>query len=106
MRDPVPPFGAPGSDPLQSFHRGVGSVVRATLALIGALLIPIGIIVGILTPLLPIGFPIIICGTVLLARNATWGRRFVRGTINRHPVLRKMAPNWLLRVIFGGDGRA
>ena len=76
-------------------------IVRATLAIFGVILIPAGMIIGFLTPFIPIGLPIVIVGVVLLARNAVWGRRFVQNTLRRHPTLERFAPGWLLTLIFG-----
>lgn len=91
----------PDTPEVSRVKQGFAAVLRASLALLGALLIPFGVIVGFLTPFIPIGLPIVIVGVVLLARNAVWGRRFVQNTLTRHPTLERFAPEWLLRLIFG-----
>ena len=92
--------------PVEHVQRGFTAIVRASLAALGALLIPLGIVIAFLTPILPIGLPIVILGVVLLARNAVWGRRFVQGTLRRHPGLERYAPDWLLKLIFGDHHKA
>ncbi len=82
-------------------QQSLAALIRSTLALLGALLIPVGVIVAFLTPILPVGLPIVILGVVLLARNAVWGRRFIQNTLARYPKLERFAPDWLMRLIFG-----
>ena len=103
-RDPPPtppPQGGPTFDPARGVARSVGAIIRGTLALLGLLLIPVGVIIAFLTPFLPIGLPIVILGVVLLARNAVWGRRWMQGVLARHPRLARFAPDWLMKLIFG-----
>lgn len=82
---------------------GLHAAMRQCLAVFGAFLIALAIPVGILTPFLPIGFPLAIIGVVLLGRNAAWGLRWMEGMMVRHPRLEQFAPNWLMRVVFGRD---
>ena len=77
------------------------SIFRNALAILGVILIPTGVIVALLTPILPVGLPIVILGVVLIARNATWGKRILQSILNRHPTLERFAPDWLLKLIFG-----
>lgn len=79
------------------------SLVRQCFALLGAVLIPIGIIIAILTPVLPIGLPIVILGVVLLGRNSIWGRRWMEGVLERHPSVERFAPNWMMKLVFGRE---
>ena len=89
--------------PGNAVQQSLSAIIRAALAIFGALLIPIGIVIAFLTPILPIGLPIVIVGVVLLARNAVWGKRFVQGTLRRYPKLERFAPDWLLKLIFGEE---
>lgn len=84
-------------------HQGFMAIVRSALAVIGFLLIPIGVIVAMLTPALPVGLPIIISGVVLASRNSAWGRRVFQAIVQKYPKLEKFAPDWLMRLIFGDD---
>ena len=94
--------GAPKSGaPVKLVRQSVARLLRTTLALLGALLIPLGVFIAFLTPIIPVGLPIVILGVVLLARNALWGRRWLQGMLARHPTLERFAPDWLMRLIFG-----
>lgn len=99
----TPPY--PRARSGNAFQQSISAIVRSALAILGALLIPIGVVIAFLTPILPIGLPIVIVGVVLLARNAVWGRRFVQGTLRKYPKLERFAPDWLLKLIFG-EGKA
>ncbi len=94
-RTSLPPLGLVGSS--------VRTVVRQASALFGLFLIVIAIPIGFLTPFLPIGLPIAIVGVVLLGRNALWGRRWMERVLARHPRVERMAPNWLMKAVFGRD---
>ncbi|MAK60632.1 MAG: hypothetical protein CMK09_06610 [Ponticaulis sp.] len=82
-------------------QQGLTRLIRATLALLGAILIPIGVVIAFLTPIIPVGLPIVILGVVLLARNAVWGRRWLQSMLAKYPKLERFAPDWLLKLIFG-----
>lgn len=82
-------------------QQGVMRLVRTTLALLGAFLIPVGVVIAFLTPIIPVGLPIVILGVVLLARNALWGRRWLQSMLAKYPSLERFAPEWLLKLIFG-----
>jgi len=92
---PQPPLGLVGSS--------VRIIVRQASALFGLFLIVIAIPIGVLTPFLPIGFPIAIVGVVLLGRNSLWGKRWMERVLVRHPQFERMAPNWLMKGVFGRD---
>tara|TARA_Y100000815_G_C13274439_1_gene474361 strand:- start:366 stop:701 length:336 start_codon:yes stop_codon:yes gene_type:complete len=84
---------------------GLMAVLRPILALLGAFLIVIGVPLAMMTPIpfVPIGLPVVILGTVLLARNSLAGRRWMQNMLHRHPKLERFAPNWLLKLIFGDE---
>jgi drug/metabolite transporter (DMT)-like permease len=99
-----------GEEPLPIGGAGVGAVFkgvrligRQTLALIGLLLVILSVPIGFLTPFLPIGLPVGIFGSALLARNSVWGQRLIRHLLRRYPRLEKIAPNWLLALILGKE---
>lgn len=96
-----PEGGVPKPGSSSVVHRGLANIIRQTLALLGVLLIPIGVIVALLTPIIPVGLPIVILGVVLVARNALWGRRAFQAILARHPSLERFAPDWLMRLILG-----
>ncbi len=81
--------------------RSAMALTRASLAGIGVVLVPTGVVVTMMTPILPIGLPIVILGVVLVARNASWGRRMFQAILAKYPRLERFAPDWLLRLIFG-----
>jgi len=76
---------------------------RQALALIGLFLVILSVPIGFLTPFLPIGLPVGIFGSALLARNSVWGQRLIRYLLKRYPRLEKIAPNWLLKLILGQE---
>ncbi|MBR9835123.1 MAG: hypothetical protein GYB42_08010 [Alphaproteobacteria bacterium] len=69
-------------------------------------MIILAIPIGLLTPFLPIGLPIAIVGTVLLGRNSIWGRRWMEGVMRRFPHVERLAPNWLMKLVFGREKQA
>ncbi len=87
--------------PRNVVHQGAMALLRQALVIIGIILIPTGVIVALLTPIIPVGLPIVILGVVLVARNASWGARLFRSILHRHPRLERFAPDWLLKLIFG-----
>lgn len=91
------PFGAVGAS-MRTF-------VRQLFALLGLLMIAIAIPIALVTPIVPIGLPIAIVGVALLGRNSLWGRRWMEGVLERHPRIERMAPNWLMKAVFGRDKR-
>lgn len=80
---------------------GARMLGRQTLALIGLILVILSVPIGFLTPFLPVGLPIGIFGSALLARNSVWGQRLIRYLLTRYPSLKKLTPNWLLKLILG-----
>ncbi len=89
--------------PIHVLRNGVNVAVRQVLAVSGLGLIVLAIPIGIATPILPIGLPMAIVGVVLLGRNAVWGRRWMEGVMKRHPRIERLAPNWLMKTVFGRD---
>jgi len=77
------------------------TVGRQALALLGLFLVILSIPIGFITPFIPIGFPIGILGSALLARNSVWGQRLIRYLMRRYPRLERIAPDWLLKLIMG-----
>ena len=76
---------------------------RQILALTGLIMIVVAIPIAFVTPIIPVGLPIAILGVVLLGRNAMWGRRWMESVLARHPRVERLAPNWLMRLVFGRD---
>lgn len=91
--------------PIHVLRNGVNVAARQVLAVSGLGLIALAIPVGIATPFIPVGLPMAIVGVVLLGRNAVWGRRWMEGVMARHPRLERLAPNWLMRSVFGREKR-
>lgn len=86
-------------------RQGVNVAVRQVLALVGLVLIVLAVPVGFATPFIPVGLPMGIVGVVLLGRNAVWGRRWMESVLTRHPRVERMAPNWLMKSVFGREKR-
>ena len=100
---PNPAKPTPAAKSMQALKGSVNVAFRQFLALLGLILIVLAIPIGILTPLLPIGLPIAILGVILLGRNAVWGRRWMESVLVRHPRIERFAPNWLMKLVFGGE---
>lgn len=81
--------------------QGARTLVRQGLALIGLFLVILSVPIGFITPFVPVGLPIGILGSALLARNSVWGQRLVRYLIRRYPRLEKLTPDWLMALIMG-----
>lgn len=94
-----------GIRPIASISYGVSTLMRQCLALFGLILIPISIVIGFLTPFLPIGLPIGILGVFLLGRYSVWGREWMESVLRRHPTIERLAPNRLMKVVFGREKR-
>lgn len=106
MADTEPPFRAPPpGDPFGSVGRGMQLIVRQTFAILGLTFIAISIPLGLLTPFIPIGLPIAIIGVILLGRSTKWGQRLMEGILTRYPSLERLAPNWLMKSVFGREKR-
>lgn len=82
---------------------GVKLIGRQALAIIGLVLVILSVPIGILTPFLPIGLPIGIFGSALLARNSVWGQRFIGYILDKNPNLERISPNWLIKLVLGRD---
>ncbi|MEM7006973.1 MAG: hypothetical protein AAF498_13935 [Pseudomonadota bacterium] len=95
--------GAGASQPERRIGVGVGMKIlfRQALALLGLFLVILSVPVGFLTPFLPVGLPLGILGSALLARNSVWGQQLIRYLLNRYPKLDKLTPDWLLKLITG-----
>ena len=91
---------------INSLRQGVNVAVRQMLALLGLVLIVLAVPVAFATPFIPVGLPMALVGVVLLGRNAVWGRRWMEGMLVRHPRLERMAPNWLMKRVFGREKQA
>jgi hypothetical protein len=91
------------SAPLGVVGASVRTLIRQAFALLGLLLIGIAVPIAFVTPFLPIGLPIGIMGVVLLGRNSMWGRNWMEGILARHPRVERMAPNWLMKAVFGRE---
>lgn len=103
LNEPMPVY--PPLKPIHVLRNGVNVAARQTLAITGLGLIALAIPVGIATPFIPVGLPMAIVGVVLLGRNAVWGRRWMEGMMARYPYLERLAPNWLMRSVFGREKR-
>lgn len=79
------------------------AIIRAFLAVLGGILIIIGVPLAIITPFpfVPIGLPVVISGVVLLGRNSDFGRRWMEGVLAKYPKVERFAPNWLMKIVFG-----
>ena len=83
-------------------------ILRRALSGAGALLILIGVPIGILTPIpaVPIGLTIVVLGAALLARNSEAGRKWLSGIISRYPRISALTPKWLNALVFGAEEQA
>lgn len=95
------------SAPLSYVGSSFRVVMRQMFALLGMVLIIIGVPIAIMTPFpfVPIGLPIVIIGVVLLGRNSVWGRNWMERVLQRHPSVESFAPGWLMKAVFGRDKR-
>lgn len=91
--------------PIAAMGQTMRNLLRQVLAILGLVLIVIGIPLAFLTPIpgLPIGLSVVILGVALLGRNSIWGRNWMEGVMERHPTIERFAPNWLMRLVFGRD---
>lgn len=86
---------------LASVGRGARVLGRQALAILGLVLVVLSIPLGVLTPFIPIGFPMGFFGTALLARNSVWGQQLIRYVLRRNPKLEAILPLWLKRLVLG-----
>ena len=99
----------PGSlRPFGGVRTGVQTLIRQAFAILGLILIIIGVPLAAVTPFpfVPIGLPVVILGVVLLGRNSVWGRNWMEGVLRRWPSIERFAPNWLMKAVFGRDKAA
>ena len=82
---------------------GARLVGRQTLAVVGLVLVILSVPIGFLTPFIPIGLPIGIFGSALLARNSVWGQRFIGHLVDKNPALERVTPNWLVKLVLGRE---
>ena len=101
--DHEPSSGASRSASLGRVGTGARLIGRQFLALVGLVLVILSVPIGFLTPFLPIGLPIGVFGSALLARNSVWGQRLIRYLLKRYPRLEKITPAWLLKLILGQE---
>ena len=76
---------------------------RQALALLGLILVLISIPVALATPVIPVGLPIGIIGVALLGRNSVWGNRLLNHILSLKPELERLAPNWLMKLVFARE---
>lgn len=98
-----PVYGVP--KPIHVHRTGVNVGARQGLAATGLALIVLSLPVGLLTPGLPLGLPMAVVGTVLLSRNAVWGRRWLETFIARNPAIESHTPSWLVKSVLGRSKR-
>ncbi len=91
--------------PVTVLRDGVNVAFRQVLAVSGLVMIVLAVPIAFMTPLIPVGLPIGIVGVVLLGRNAVWGRRWMESVLVRHPRVERLAPGWLMKMVFGRDKR-
>ncbi len=94
-----------GPAPLGAVRTGVQTLVRQAFAILGMILIIIGVPLAMATPFpfIPIGLPVVILGVVLLGRNSLWGRNWMESVLRRWPTVERFAPNWLMKAVFGRE---
>lgn len=87
--------------PLVMVFYFISHLGRQALALVGLFLVIISVPVAIATPFLPIGLPIGVMGVALLGRNSVWGQRLLNHLLSKKPELERLAPEWLMKLVFG-----
>ncbi len=98
----------PGAAPLGAVKTGVQTLIRQACAILGMILIIIGVPLAMATPFpfIPIGLPVVILGVVLLGRNSVWGRNWMESVLRRWPTVERFAPNWLMKAVFAREKAA
>lgn len=81
-----------------SIRRVVAWGIGVVFAVLGLFIIFFGIVIGFLTPLLPIGFPIAIMGVFVLTRSP-WGQDLMLRMLSRFPKIKKFIPRKVLNVL-------
>jgi len=98
---PEPPNNKPSTEEIGWLKR----VVRGFLAILGLILILIGVIIGWATPGLPFGLLPGIIGVILLGTNSTTGRNWMESVLTKRPMLEWLAPHWLMKRVFNREKR-
>lgn len=91
------------ANPLMWIIYVITHVGRQALALIGLVMVILSVPIAIATPFLPVGLPIGIVGVVLLGRNSVWGSRLLNHILSKRPELERLAPNWLMKLVFARE---
>ena len=81
-----------------SIRRLVAWSVGVVVASVGLFIILFGFVIGILTPLLPIGLPIALVGVFVLTRSP-WGQHLMVRLLDRFPKIKRFIPRRLLNVL-------
>lgn len=82
---------------------GAKLIGRQALAVIGLVMVILSVPIGFLTPFIPVGLPIGIFGSALLARNSVWGQRFIGHIVKKYPAIERVTPNWLVKLVLGRE---
>ena len=72
--------------------------VGVVVASVGLFIILFGFVIGILTPLLPIGLPIALVGVFVLTRSP-WGQHLMVRLLDRFPKIKRFIPRRILNVL-------
>ncbi len=74
------------------------------VAFAGLFIILFGFVVGILTPLLPIGLPIALVGVFVLTRSP-WGQHLMVRLLDRFPKIKRFIPRKVLNIVLSKMNR-
>ena len=94
--------GVRGASP---FRIWLHKIIRPFLAVLGLVLIVISVPIALASPLIPIGLPIGIVGVLLLGTNSVMGRNWMESVLHKRPWIERMAPHWLMRMVFQREKR-
>ena len=81
-----------------SIRRLVAWSVGVLAASVGLFIILFGFVIGILTPLLPIGLPIALVGVFVLTRSP-WGQHLMVRMLERYPRIKRLIPRKVLNIL-------
>lgn len=87
-----------------SIRRLVAWSVGVVVASVGLFIILFGFVIGILTPLLPIGLPIALVGVFVLTRSP-WGQHLMVRLLDRFPKIKRFIPRRILNVLLSKVNR-
>ena len=87
-----------------SIRRLVAWSVGVLAASVGLFIILFGFVIGILTPLLPIGLPIALVGVFVLTRSP-WGQHLMVRLLERYPRIKSLIPRRILNVVLSKVNR-